>query len=923
MSDVEKLKKLNIRRGQIKALCTRAHNTLHSDAVRDMTVAQLVKRKSKIEATWVQFDEVQNEIEMLQDSAGMAEAHSFDRAEYEETYYAIVTKFQELIISRSATDLPVIEAHPAANRAQASANSLKLPKIDLPSFSGNYEEWYPFHDTFQSLIHRDTSITSIQKFHYLKSSLKGQAADIIQSLEVSAENYKEAWQMLKKRYDKKRIIIQKHIRALFELQTVSKENFTSLRYLVDGVLKHLRALKTIGRPTDSWDDVIIHLITSKLDHITNKEWENSIPDEDIPTIRHLTDFLEHSKANQVKVSSLASSDVASCQNCRGDHQIYSCERFLKLSPEDRLKVVKENKLCWNCIKVSSHTAKTCKSGSCRTCGKRHNTLLHVSKDEEVSKVVTSPQSTEATPSSPTVSVAHALRSEIASRVLLSTAIINAKDCQGKQQTCRALLDSGSQSNFVTEELVLRLGLQTRSIDISIVGVNNSCSKIKKITQVQLSSRYYAFKITIECLVLNRITESLPSFTIDKDAFKIPQNLPLADPEFHRSTYIDILLGAEVFWNTLCVGQIKESSDHPLLQKTLFGWVIGGEYPSRAVQQRVIQCNVAVDKPELEQLVERFWQIEQISGKTMLTEEERECEEHFKKTYRRTSQGRFVVQLPIKTDKLQALGSSYDAALKRFKSLELKLDRCPEMKREYTKFIQEYSELKHMHPVLTEDSGDTPVYYMPHHAVYKDSSSTTRLRVVFDALSRTNTGVSLNDILMVGPNLQGDLTSILIKFRLWQYVLTADVEKMYRQVQIEDSQRGLQRILWRNNSYEEVQAFELATVTYGTASASFLAVRVLQEIARLEQHEMPTGSARILSDFYVDDLLTGANTVPDLITICDEVRAILSKADLHLRKWASNEEIVLEGIPNSASELDSKRPRKHDLIYARIAMERED
>ncbi|XP_018357524.1 PREDICTED: uncharacterized protein LOC108757561 [Trachymyrmex cornetzi] len=761
-----------------------------------MTAAQLAERKSKIEATWVQFDEVQNEIEMLQDSAEMVEAHSPERSEYEETYYDIIARFQELIISRSATNLPVIEAHPAASRAPAS------------------------------------------KFHYLRSSLKGQAADIIQSLEVSAENYNEAWQMLKRRYDKKRIIIQRHIRALFELQSVSKENFTNLRHLVDGVLKHLRALKAIGRPTDSWDDVIIHLITSKLDHVTNKEWEDNISDEDIPTIQHLTDFLEHrchtleavsrkaqsasvsqTKANQARVSSLASSGVASCQNCRGDHQIYSCERFLKLSPEDRLKVVKEN-----------------------------------------------------------------------------------KDCQGRQQTCRALLDSGSQSNFVTEDLVRRLGLQTRSIDISIVGVNNSCSRIQKTTQVQLNSRHYAFKIVIECLVLNRITERLPGVTIDKAAFRIPQNLPLADSEFHQSTDIDILLGAETFWNTLCVGQIKESLDHPLLQKTLFGWVIGGKYPSGSVQQKTIQCNVAVDILKLEQLVERFWQVEQISSKPMLTEEERECEENFKKTYHRNSQGRFVVQLPIKTDKLRALGSSYDVALKRFKSLELKLDRCPEMKKAYTKFIQEYADLNHMHPVVTEDSGDAPVYYMPHHAVYKDSSSTTRFRVVFDASSRTDTGVSLNDILMVGSNLQTDLTSILIKFRLWQYVLTADVEKMYRQVQIEKSQQGLQRILWRNNSHEEVQTFELATLTYGTASASFLAVRVLQETARLEQHEMPTGSARILSDFYVDDLLTGANTVSDLIIIRDETRAILSKAGFHLRKWASNEETVLEGIPDSASEL---------------------
>lgn len=126
--------------------------------------------------------------------------------------------------------------------------------------------------------------------------------------------------------------------------------------------------------------------------------------------------------------------------------------------------------------------------------------------------------------------------------------------------------------------------------------------------------------------------------------------------------------------------------------------------------------------------------------------------------------------------------------------------------------------------------------------------------------------------------------------------------MYRQVLVEESQTRLQRILWRNNDQEEVQTFELATVTYGTASASFLAVRVLQEIAILERENMPTRAERILSDFYVDDLLTGANTVQDLITIRNEVSAILSKAGFFLRKWASNDQAYLNDISASSSNV---------------------
>lgn len=227
----------------------------------------------------------------------------------------------------------------------------------------------------------------------------------------------------------------------------------------------------------------------------------------------------------------------------------------------------------------------------------------------------------------------------------------------------------------------------------------------------------------------------------------------------------------------------------------------------------MQCNLSVNQVNLEKTIEKFWQMEQDLTKPVLTAEERECEEQFKETLQRTEQGRFIVQLPLKKDKLHTLGNSYDIALKRFYSLERRLNRHPEMKKSYTDFIQEYLELKHMHPITMETQDAVPVYYMPHHVVFKENSSTTKLRVVFDASCKTDTGVSLNDILKVGSTLQPDLISILIKFRTWRYVLTGDVAKMYRQVLVEESQRRLQRILWRNSNQEEVQTFELATVTY--------------------------------------------------------------------------------------------------------------
>ncbi|XP_071652702.1 uncharacterized protein [Temnothorax longispinosus] len=125
----------------------------------------------------------------------------------------------------------------------------------------------------------------------------------------------------------------------------------------------------------------------------------------------------------------------------------------------------------------------------------------------------------------------------------------------------------------------------------------------------------------------------------------------------------------------------------------------------------------------------------------------------------------------------------------------------------------------MHRVSEETTPEVS-YYLPHHCVIKADSTTTGVRVVFDASAPTDNGISLNDLQMVGPTLQEDLFSILIRFRIFLYILSADIEKMYRQVLINPKQRALLRILWRLCSKDPIQIFELDTVTYGKIAAAF-------------------------------------------------------------------------------------------------------
>ncbi|KAK9717647.1 hypothetical protein QE152_g23613 [Popillia japonica] len=111
--------------------------------------------------------------------------------------------------------------------------------------------------------------------------------------------------------------------------------------------------------------------------------------------------------------------------------------------------------------------------------------------------------------------------------------------------------------------------------------------------------------------------------------------------------------------------------------------------------------------------------------------------------------------------------------------------------------------------------------------------------------------------------------------------------MYRQVKINESCTPFQRILWRNNTNEPIQTYELTTVTYGTTAAPYLSTKTLQQLAFMMKNTYPTGYSIIMRDFYVDDLLTGANETSQLDVIKHQVNQILASGKFELRKWASN------------------------------------
>nr|CAI5839869.1 unnamed protein product [Callosobruchus analis] len=327
----------------------------------------------------------------------------------------------------------------------------------------------------------------------------------------------------------------------------------------------------------------------------------------------------------------------------------------------------------------------------------------------------------------------------------------------------------------------------------------------------------------------------------------------------------------------------------MLINTVFGYVVSGAI--NIPNNTTVRCNFVVNDD-----LQRFWAIEEIPTETLaLTKEEKLCEDYFDETVTRDISGKFirVVRFPLKCS-ASTLGNSYNIAIKRLLSQENKLKKSEILKDKYVSFMNEYIELEHMKQ-LSNDAIQNFRCFLPHFAVVRQESITTDVRVVFDASVKTDSGKSLNDIQYPGSAIQNDIFSIILRFRQHKYVVVADIAKMYRQIFIHPDERYLQNVVWRSNFNDNIELFELQTVTYGTTSAPYLAMKCIKKLANDNKDIYPVACKIIDHDMYVDDLITGFNEIDQAITICNQIAKVLKSAAFSLRKWASNSETILAGL----------------------------
>jgi hypothetical protein len=276
------------------------------------------------------------------------------------------------------------------------------PRIEIPEFSGNYNQWISFKDLFIETVHNNPTINKAQKMQHLKTKLRGEAERLVQHLTINGDNYKSCWDILNQRYDNRRLQFTSFMNTMLNLPTIQQPDAYNLKRMHDVITECLSGLRNIGLDTSTWDPVIVHLMTMKLDATTHTDYVRNLQDHrEVPALHDFLFFLEskfmayetmkrskkevaiQQKPATVKTFSKEASypvkktnynfyknnsktyhtAYGQCPFCNEAHVLMQCQKFIDLDIPQRNYTVAKLQVCKNCL--FSHGDKQCKSN--KTC----------------------------------------------------------------------------------------------------------------------------------------------------------------------------------------------------------------------------------------------------------------------------------------------------------------------------------------------------------------------------------------------------------------------------------------------------------------------------------------------------------------------------------------------------------------------------
>jgi hypothetical protein len=800
-----------------------------------------------------------------------------------------------------------------------------LPKVELPSFDGSPIAWPKFIEQFHVQVHARTGLDDTRRMDLLQSHVKDEAKKIIHGLGYTGRNYALALKELKFAFGHRVSVARAYIDSITAGNILPSGDPHALRNFYVAIRDCIATLRQMQYTTEltsmdvlqrttrripgdkrvKWNDCVRNICRTREPNLLDLErWlkeciESEFSPFAIPVRQRQNppSFSKpHTTMNTAATPSVNSHNSVSCSLCSNDHHLSRCKDYLDKTPEERYELVKQHRLCFNCLH-SKHRIADCKSkGTCRVsgCNVRHHTTLHRRNANTVR--------------SNAIGQVHNTHHE--QTVYFQVLPVIVKGMNGVKIETFAMLDSCSDISLINADLAKDIGLRGNSEKLTL----NTLS-----SPVSLNSSRVSFSVWAKDDPGAEILSVKEAWTYP-GIFKCPKikasdlqhishlrNLGINDVSPNQ---VKLLIGANVPKAHLQTDSREGPVEGPIAVQTILGWCILGGLAGRSLEATQANVNFAMhEDSQLSQQVEKFWATESFGvtsdfKKPTSVEDQHSLEVLEKHT--REVDGHYEVPM-LWRNRDKGMPDNKIMAENRFESLMRRLSRNLVMKDKYSAVMNGYISngfARKLTPAEIRSSPDR-LWYLPHHYV-TNPNKPDKLRVVFDAAAKTR-NVSLNSELMTGPDLTNNLFTVIQQFRLNPIAIVADVTEMFHQVRVSPCDTDALRFLWKEDLEDTgpPHTYKMLVHIFG-AKDSPCCVNYALRKAALEEGTSELAKSTILSNFYVDDMLKSVQDVPTAIKLIDDVSETLSLKGFRLAKWMSSSHEVLAHISHSVetkTELD--------------------
>ena len=758
-------------------------------------------------------------------------------------------------------------------KEQEPATSIKLPKLPMTKFDGNFAKWLPFWNTFEAEVDK-ADVPPVTKFAFLKEWLEPKVRDEVEGLPFTTEGYQRAKNILKSEYGKTSEIVNTHVQNIMGLPVIADTNAAKVNEFYKSLLYNTQALETLGKldkVSGMTRSVLEKLRGIKADLVRGNEgwqdWDLTRLIAEIKKWRDINPVEDNSKKQRKSGFYHATGRKRACVYCDAEtHNSKGCPTVTDV--DQRKKMLAEKKLCFNCTGIK-HRAADCKSvHKCAKCNMKHHSSICTKKDPLLT--------------------ANGLND---GSLVYPVVVVNVEGIK-----CRALLDTGAGNSYASAALLDLLPKRSRKKEVRRVEMMlGSVTKEMELSTLRVEAVNGEFAMDVSVTKVDKgelLFVDNPNYAKLINSYQHLEGVQMEDKDQKPKLPVHLILGAGDYMRIKTaekprVGKIGE----PVAERTKFGWTI-------LAQGNELDYSAMLLTQTSQRDYEELCRLDVLGLEDKPEHDQHEVYAEFREQLTRSEEGWYETGLPWKGNH-PPLPNNYSGSLQRLSNLQRKL-QLNGLTDSYSEII-ETQKAEGIVEVASQDSQGVE-FYIPHKPVVRESAESTKMRIVYDASAKANgEAPSLNQCLNPGPPLQNDLWNILVKMRFHPVALSGDVKQAFLKVRIKETDRDALRFHWSPDANHEVETLRFTRALFGLTSSPFLLGGVLEHHLKCWESRKPEVVAELRKSLYVDDLVSGKTTVEQAQAMKDDAIEIFNDATFTLHKWHSNRRELEETTSDNEEE----------------------